>query len=164
MHMKSALAALSFSLVCLAPQVTFADTITLTSATGVSIDGTNVFPYIFTLTGPRINFAVWKTMDPGTPNASHSSYNNAGAFDATAQALATQAAFQATVLPASYYLSDLALLPNAAGSSTWTDGQPQIFMVDPPSPRVTPEPSGLILFGTAMFIGVAFLQATIART
>jgi hypothetical protein len=230
MRFKSALAVLSFSLLCLVPRVTYADTLTLTSATGGSIDGVDVFPYVFTVTGPggtdtgtilsclnfdrevsfnetwlvdplqistinptatyngekgvqyledawlfnqygtaagsnsEIQFAIWSIMDPGTINASNSSYNNSGAFDATAQALATKAAFEATVLPSSYYVSDLALLPDSAGSGTWTNGQPQIFMVDPPPPAVTPEPAGLILLGTGMFIGVAVLQATMART
>jgi hypothetical protein len=229
MRFKSALAVLSFSLLCLLPRVTFADTLTLTDATGGSIDGVDVYPYVFTVTGPggtdtgtilsclnfdrevsfnetwlvdplqvssidptatydgeqgiqyledawlfnqygtaagtnsEIQFAIWSIMDPGTINASNSSYNNPGAFDATSQALANQAAFEATILPSSYYASDLALLPDSAGSSTWTNGQPQIFMVDPPPPAITPEPSGLILLGTGMFLGVAVLQATIAR-
>jgi hypothetical protein len=229
MQLKSALAILSLSVVCLVPRVTFADTLTLTGATGGSVDGVDVYPYVFTVTGPggtetgsilsclnfdrevtfnetwkvdplqistvnaastydgesgfqfledawlfnqygtaagsnsEIQFAIWSIMDPGTINSSNSSYNNPGAFDATAQALATKAAFEATILPSSYYVSDLALLPDSTGSGTWTDGQPQIFMVDPPPPAITPEPSGLILLGTGMFLGVAFLQATVAR-
>jgi hypothetical protein len=229
MQLKSALAILSLSLVFLAPRVTFADTLTLTNATGGSVDGVDVYPYVFTVTGPggtdtgsilsclnfdrditfnetwtvdplevsnisatstydgesglqyledawlynqygtsagsnsEIQFAIWSIMDPGTINATNTSYNNAGAFDATAQALATQAAFEASILPPSYYASDLALVPDLSGSGTWTDGQPQIFMVDPPPTAVTPEPSGLVLLGTGLFLGVALLQATIAR-
>ena len=163
MRLKSALVVMSLSLVCLVPRVTFADTITLTDATGGSIDGSNIFPYTFTVAGPRIDFAVWNFVDLGSPNSSHRHFNNAGAFDATYQ-IPTQALFVDTMLPASYYsLGDLKLFPDHAWTSTWTDGRTEIFMVDPSSPRGTPEPSSLILLGTAMFIGVIVLQATIAR-
>lgn len=52
MRMKAVLAVLSLSLVCLVPRVTFADSLTLTDATGGSIDGVDVYPYVFSFTGP----------------------------------------------------------------------------------------------------------------
>jgi hypothetical protein len=59
-------------------------------------------------------------------------------------------------LPSSYFASALAYLPDPSGSDTWTDGQPQIFMADPPS--TVPEPGSLFLLGTgfgALAIGLA---------
>src|SRR5271154_4586272 len=50
MRMKSALLALSLSLVVLLPRLSFADTLTLTSASSQTVDGVNVYPYYFTVT------------------------------------------------------------------------------------------------------------------
>jgi hypothetical protein len=104
----------------------------------------------------EIQFAIWSIMDPSAiNNAANNSYNVAGAFDSIAQALASQAIANVTgsdPLPASYYASDTVLLPDPAGSSTWTNGQPQIFMVDP---MPTPEPNSLVLLGTG-FLGAFF--------
>src|ERR1039458_428114 len=52
MRLKSALVALSFSLVCLMPRVSIADTLTLTSTSGGSTAGVDIYPYQFTVTGP----------------------------------------------------------------------------------------------------------------
>lgn len=52
MRLKSALVSLSFSLICLAPRVTFADTLTLTGVGGANTDGVYTYPYNFTVTGP----------------------------------------------------------------------------------------------------------------
>ena len=101
-------------------------------------------------TNSEIQYAIWSIMDPGTINASNSSYNNAGGFDATAQHLAAQAATMAAALPASYFANDVALLPDPTGSRTWTNGQPQIFMVDPMPSSIAPEPSSFILLGTGL--------------
>jgi hypothetical protein len=55
-RIKSALVVLSLSLVCfvtcLVPRICLADTLTLVSTTGGSVDGVPVFPYDFTVTGP----------------------------------------------------------------------------------------------------------------
>jgi hypothetical protein len=112
-------------------------------------------------TDSEINFAIWSIMDPGDINASNSSYNGANAFDATAQALVADAVVAvtgSTPLSASYFADDLAYLPDPNGSSAWTDGQPQIFLADPPA--ATPEPGSLFLLGT----GFAVLAIGIAAT
>jgi PEP-CTERM motif len=100
-------------------------------------------------TNSEIQFAIWSIMDPSVINASNPSYNGSNAFDATAQTLATEALAEANSLPSSYFANDVAFLPDPSGSRTWTDGQPQIFITDPP-PATTPEPGSLTLLGTGL--------------
>jgi hypothetical protein len=232
MRFKSSLIALSLSLVCFIPRVALADSITLITTTGGSVDGVDVYPYVFDVTGPggtdlnvamsclnfdreisfnetwevdpisvstivvadtydnesgasiledawlynqygtgagsptEIQFAIWSIMDPSVINASNASYNGAGAFDSTAQTLANEAIANVTgssPLPASYFAGDTVLLPDPSGSATWTNGPPQIFMVDPAPPAVTPEPGSLILLGTG-FLGTVFVMRRRPRT
>jgi hypothetical protein len=115
-------------------------------------------------TDSEIQYAIWSIMDPGDINASNSNYTVANGFDATSQALAAQAILNVTgnnPLPSSYFANDLAYLPDANGSGTWTDGQPQIFMEDPPV--VTPEPSSLFLLGSGFGVLGIGLAATSRR-
>jgi hypothetical protein len=52
MRLRTVVAALILSLVCLVSRVSFADTLTLTAAGGETSGGEFVFPYYFTDTGP----------------------------------------------------------------------------------------------------------------
>jgi hypothetical protein len=52
------------------------------------------------------------------------------------------------------------LLPDPGGRANWTNGDPQIFMVDP---MPTPEPGSLILLGTG-FLGAVFAMRRKLRT
>ncbi len=52
MRLKTVIAALTFSLLCIVPQASFADTLQLTAVNGPQVDGEYIFPYVMTVTGP----------------------------------------------------------------------------------------------------------------
>ena len=52
MRLKTVIAALSLSLVCVMPHTSFADTLKLTGTQGQNTDGYYVYPYYLTVTGP----------------------------------------------------------------------------------------------------------------
>lgn len=52
MRLKTVVAALTLSLICLVPRVSFADSLTLTGEGGQQVDGFNIYPYYMTVTGP----------------------------------------------------------------------------------------------------------------
>jgi PEP-CTERM motif len=92
-----------------------------------------------------IQFAIWDIMDPAVATAGLSG------FDANAQSLVSLAQ-AAAAGNTSYAANDVVYVP-VAGSWPASDGEPQIFMVDPP-PAATPEPSSLLLAATGL-VGMA---------
>jgi hypothetical protein len=52
MRLKTVVAALLLSLVCLVSRVSYADTLQLTGVPGPQVDGESIFPYQMTVTGP----------------------------------------------------------------------------------------------------------------
>jgi len=93
-----------------------------------------------------IQFAIWDIMDPLVATSGLSG------FDTNAQNLVA-AAIAAASGNTSYAATDLVYVPVAGGWPS-SDGQPQIFMVDPAA--ATPEPSSLLLFATGL-LGIAGL-------
>lgn len=95
-------------------------------------------------TATEVQFAIWSIMDPAGVK-----YTNG--FDSKAKELASDALAEANILPASYFANDVLFIPDTSNKSGWGDnGEPQIFIVDPSPIAPTPEPSGLLLFGTGL--------------
>jgi hypothetical protein len=221
MRFKPAIFALSLSLAFLAPHASFADTLTLTGTTGGSVDGVDIYPYDFTVTGPGgtsvdvamsclnfdreitinetwtvqaysvssigsggldgesqksfiedaflynmyaganaqqtsdIQFAIWDIMDPSGVS---------GDLDANSKNLVTEALAAYNSGNFSFDANDTVFVPLGSGSGTWTDGQPQIFMVDPLPPAATPEPSSLFLLGTGLLGTVGMMRQRMLKT
>ena len=90
-----------------------------------------------------LQFAIWDIMDPSVATSGLSGYDTiAQSLVAAAEAnYNTSAALAADA-------NDVVYLP-VAGSWPSNDGEPQIFMVDPP-PAAAPEPSSLVLLGTGL--------------
>jgi hypothetical protein len=120
-------------------------------------------------TDSEIQFAIWSILDPADINAANPHYNGANAFDATARNLVANAIAEvtsSTPLPASYFAIDVAFLPDPNGNGTWTEGEPQIFLVDPPVPApATSEPGSLLLLGTGLgMLGIVMAATSKRRT
>ncbi|MGA1981028.1 MAG: PEP-CTERM sorting domain-containing protein [Acidobacteriaceae bacterium] len=228
MRFKSSLIALSLSLVCFIPRAALADSITLTTTTGGSTDGIDIYPYVFDVTGSGgatsqnismsclnfnrevsigeswdvnavavssignggldyetqqafiedawlynqyagatttqeisdIQFAIWYVMDPSAAVTSESGYTSG--YSTSSASLDAQALAEYNSGTWGFDANDVVLVPISADYPS-EQNEPQIFMVDPMPPAMTPEPASLVLLGTG-FLGAVFTMRRKLRT
>ncbi len=104
-------------------------------------------------TNAEIQFAAWDVLDASgiSANAAYAS-----GFDSTSTYLVSQALAAANnnLLYASGFFNNFTIYAPTSNTAGWTEGTPQRFIGE--SAAVTPEPSGLLLFGTGL-LGAATL-------
>jgi hypothetical protein len=114
-----------------------------------SPNGTNNVAGIGTVSNTDVQYAIWNIMDNGNVTLPP---------DGNAQLLDAKAASLAPGLYPTYYANDMVFVPDLNNTTGWTNGEPQLFMTDPPPPAMTPEPSSLMLLGTGMLGVVAIVR------